>query len=108
MILPFRRSDAGHLVAPDVQHLPRHVVMVGSHRGSCAHAQLREQRVRSCSNNKKTFSDCVMNIKISSVLRMFLGLLDRHPDPDPSINKQQNEENLDFYCFVTFFITFYL
>jgi hypothetical protein len=34
---------------------------------------------------------------------MFLGLLD--PDPDPSINKHKNEENLNFYCF---FITFYL
>jgi hypothetical protein len=24
-------------------------------------------------------------------------------DPDPSIIKQNSKENLDFYCFVTFF-----
>jgi len=44
---------------------------------------------------------------------MFLGHLNQDlefvcttPDPDPSINKQKNEENLDFYCFVTSFYYF--
>jgi hypothetical protein len=37
---------------------------------------------------------------------MFLGLLDPHPDPDPSINKQKMKKNLDFYCFVTSFWLF--
>jgi hypothetical protein len=28
------------------------------------------------------------------------------PDPDPSIIRQNSKKNLDFYCFVTFFILF--
>jgi hypothetical protein len=53
----------------------------------------------------------VFRIQIRGI-RMFLGLVDPNPnplficmdpDPDPSINKQKNEENLDFYL-----ITFYL
>jgi hypothetical protein len=50
---------------------------------------------------------------------MFLGFLDPDPsfkavnpdpapDPDPSIIKQNSLKNLDSYCFVTFFWTFYL
>ncbi len=41
-------------------------------------------------------------------IRMLLGLLDPHldllficTDKNPSINKQKNEGNLDFYCFVS-------
>jgi hypothetical protein len=39
--------------------------------------------------------------------RESLGLSDPDPiiictDTDPAINKQKNEENLDFFCFVTF------
>ncbi len=44
---------------------------------------------------------------------MFLDLLDPDPefictDPDPSINKEKNEENLDVYVlFCEFFMTLY-
>jgi hypothetical protein len=62
----------------------------------------------------------VLRLSVKAVLRIwirihvFLGLLDPDPDPlvrgmdtdpglDPSIIKQNNKENLDFYCFVTSF-----
>jgi hypothetical protein len=37
-----------------------------------------------------------------------LDYLDLDPYPDPSIIKQKSKKNLDFYWFVTFFMTFYL
>jgi hypothetical protein len=46
---------------------------------------------------------------------MFWGLLDPDPDPlvrgmdpDPSITSKNSKNNLDSYCFVTLFFTFYL
>ncbi len=62
--------------------------------------------------------ESVLRIRIRTHIRrilMFLGLLDPDPDPlvrgmdqDPSIIKQISKKNLDSYCFVTTFLTFYL
>ncbi len=48
-------------------------------------------------------------------IRMYLDLLDpdplvrgMDPDPDPTIINQNSKKKLDSYCFVSFFLTFYL
>ncbi len=58
-------------------------------------------------SKQKHSSTSVYRIRIRRI-RKFLGLTDPDPDllargtyPDPSIIKQKNGKNLDFYCFVT-------
>jgi hypothetical protein len=64
---------------------------------------------------KKSLETLGVQIRNFDCMHMFLGLPDPNPDPsvrdtdtDPSIIQQKSKKNIDSYCFVTSFLTFYL